>query len=75
MLHWLDNNAEVQEEPVNFAGIGSGWGDGLRGDNGDGTGGWATKLTPKAHNYNAAWESPIGVPQLYLLAQVLGDDP
>lgn len=75
MLHFPDNDDEHEwDEVVNVDRSGCGWGDGLRNATGNGWGGWATKLSPKADLYQAAWESPTGVSQLYLLSAMVSGD-
>lgn len=75
ILHFLDNDDEHEyDEVVNITDKGGGWGDGLRNANGDGKGGWATKMSPKESLYMAAWESPTGISQLYLLSAMVNGD-
>ena len=71
MLCWLDHDDEHEwVEVVNVDG-GTGWGDGHRGAVGNGSGGWETRTTPPPDLYQAAWESPTGISQLYLLSAMV----
>lgn len=67
-----------EDNPLNQDSRGSGYGDGWafagsKRSEGGGCGFHEGTGDKSARDDN--WRSPTGVPQLYLLAQVLGDDP
>lgn len=73
ILHWLDHDHRQIETAGNAYASGSGHGDSF-GVNGDGYVGMENGESPADPLRTPRWDMATGVSQLYLLAQILGED-